>query len=51
MFGAALVTAEQLAPLTTAITDNVAVLLPVGLCILAIMLGVALIPRIIWKFF
>lgn len=51
MFGTAIVTAEQLAPLSAAITDNLAVLLPVGLAIMAIMLGVSLIPRIIYKFF
>lgn len=47
----AIVTAAELAPITAAVTDNLAVLLPVGLAILAVMLGVALIPRIIWKFF
>lgn len=51
MFGTAIVTAEQLAPLSAAITDNLTVLLPVGLAIMAIMLGVSLIPRIIYKFF
>lgn len=45
------VTAEMLEPVTDAITGNLAVLLPVGLTILAVMVGVALIPRIIWKFF
>lgn len=45
------VTAEMLAPVTEAITGNLGVLLPVGLTIMAVMIGVALIPRIIWKFF
>lgn len=49
--GSAVVTAEMLAPVIDTITANVTVLLPVGLGILAIMLGIALIPRIIWKFF
>lgn len=49
MFGAAVVTAEQLGVLTTAITDNLAVIIPVGLGILAIMIGVGLIPKIIHK--
>lgn len=45
------VTASMLAPITGAITDNLGVLLPVGIGIMAIMLGVSLIPRIIYKFF
>lgn len=45
------VSAAQLAPLVTAITDNLGVLLPVGISIMAIMIGVSLIPRIVYKFF
>ena len=45
------VTAEMLEPITNAVTSNLNVLLPVGIGIMAIMVGVALIPRIIWKFF
>jgi hypothetical protein len=45
------VTAEMLEPITDAVTSNLGVLLPVGIGIMAIMVGVALIPRIIWKFF
>lgn len=45
------VTAAQLAPLTTAITGNLDVLLPVGITIMGIMIGVSLIPRIVYKFF
>lgn len=48
---APVVTAEQLAPVVDAITANLGVLLPVGLTILGIMVGVSLIPRIIYKFF
>jgi hypothetical protein len=47
----AIVTSAMLTPITTAITDNLAVLLPVGLTIMAVMLGISLIPRIIYKFF
>lgn len=47
----AIVTSGMLAPITQAVTDNLTVLLPVGLGLMAIMIGVALIPRIIWKFF
>ncbi len=49
--GSAVVTVDMLQPVIDTITANVTVLLPVGLGILAIMLGIALIPRIIWKFF
>ena len=43
--------ATDFAPLTTAITGNLEVLLPVGITIMGIMIGVSLIPRIIYKFF
>lgn len=45
------ITAAMLEPITEAITANLAVLLPVGIGIMAIMIGVHLIPRIIYKFF
>ena len=45
------VTSAMLQPITSAITDNLGVLLPVGITIMAVMLGVSLIPRIIYKFF
>lgn len=45
------ITAEMLAPITTAVTSNLGTLLPVGIGLMAIMLGVSLIPRIVWKFF
>lgn len=51
MEATAVVTQAMLTPLIDTIMANVTVLLPVGLGILAIMLGIALIPRIIWKFF
>lgn len=43
-------TSTQLAPITTALTDNLDVLLPVGIGIMAVMIGVSLIPRIVYKF-
>jgi len=46
-----ILTAELLAPITTAVTGNLDALLPVGIGIMGIMLGVSLIPRIIYKFF
>ena len=45
------ITAEMLAPITTAVTSNLSTLLPVGIGIMGVMLGVSLIPRIIYKFF
>ena len=45
------VTSEMLQPISDAVTSNLNVLLPVGIGIMAIMIGVALIPRIIYKFF
>jgi hypothetical protein len=45
-----MITAEMLAPITTTITSNLNVLLPVGITIMGIMIGVALIPRIVYKF-
>ena len=45
------VTSDMLQPISEAITGNLGVLLPIGITIMAVMLGVALIPRIIWKFF
>lgn len=51
VFGAAVITAEQLATLTSVITDNTTVLIPAGLTLMGIMLGISLIPRVIYKFF
>lgn len=46
----AVVTAEMLAPITTTLNDNLGVLLPVGITIMGVMIGVSLIPRIVYKF-
>lgn len=46
----ATVSAEMLAPITTTLNSNLDVLLPVGIGIMGIMIGVSLIPRIIYKF-
>lgn len=46
-----MITAEMLTPLTTAISSNLTILVPVGIGIMATMLGVSLIPRIVYKFF
>ena len=44
------ITAEMLAPITETLTSNVGILVPVGITIMGIMIGVSLIPRIVYKF-
>ena len=44
-------TANMFDALTSTITTNLGVLLPIGLTIMGIMIAVSLIPRIIYKFF
>ena len=44
------ITSEMLQPITTTLTSNLEVLLPVGIAIMGIMIGVSLVPRIIYKF-
>lgn len=48
---AVVITSDMLSPITSSVTGNLGVLLPVGITLMAVMIGVALIPRIIWKFF
>ena len=43
-------TSNMLDGVTDLITSNLGVLLPVGITILGIMVGVSLIPRIVYKF-
>lgn len=45
------VTADLVAPVVTAIDSGLTVLIPVGIGIMATMIGIQLIPRIIYKFF
>lgn len=45
------VTAELVEPVVEAIDSGLATLLPVGIGIMATMIGIHLIPRIIYKFF
>lgn len=45
-----MLSAEMLTPLTNAITSNLDILVPVGIGIMATMLGISLIPRIVYKF-
>lgn len=45
------ITSAMLAPLTDAVVSNLGVILPVGLGLMAVMLGIRLIPRVIHSFF
>lgn len=45
-----MVTADMLAPITTTLESNLAVLVPVGITIMGTMIGIGLIPRIVYKF-
>lgn len=44
------ITSDMLQPITDAVVNNLNVLLPVGISIMGIMIGVSLIPRIVYKF-
>lgn len=44
------ITSDMLAPITEAVTSNIGVILPVGITIFGILIGVALVPRIIGMF-
>ena len=45
-----MLTADMLKPITDGINTDLGVLLPVGITIMGIMIGVSLIPRIVYKF-
>lgn len=45
------VTDAMLGSITATVTDNLGVLLPVGITLMAILIGVSLIPKIIYRFF
>lgn len=44
------ITSDMFSGLSSAITSNAEVLIPVGVGIMAIMVGISLIPRILYKF-
>lgn len=44
------VTTDMLKPVIDAITSNIGIILPVGVILFGIMLGIALVPRIFKKF-
>lgn len=45
-----MLSAEMLAPITNAVTSNLTTLVPIGIGIMGAMIGVSLIPRIVYKF-
>lgn len=45
-----MIDAEMLAPITTALASNLEVILPVGVGLMGTMIGVGLIPRLVYKF-
>lgn len=49
--GTLTLTSSMFSGLVSTITNNLGVLLPIGLTIMGIMIAVSLIPRIIYKFF
>ena len=44
------VTTAQIQPITTAISSSLTTLIPIGIGVMGTMVGVSLIPRIIYKF-
>jgi len=44
------ITSSMVKPITSAVGDNIGTLIPVGIGIMAIMIGVSLIPRVVYKF-
>lgn len=44
------VTADMVAPITDAINSGLTTLVPIGIGIMAVFIGISLIPRIIYKF-
>lgn len=44
------ITSDMVAPITTAISSGLTTLVPIGIGIMAVFIGIGLIPRIIYKF-
>lgn len=44
------ITSDLVAPITTAISSGLSTLVPIGIGIMAVFIGIGLIPRIIYKF-
>lgn len=48
--GGLAITSDMLTPIVTSVTQNVGVILPVGISLMGIMIGVKLIPKMIGRF-
>ena len=48
--GAFVVTSDMIAPIQTSISSGLTVLVPIGIGLMATMVGISLIPRVIYKF-
>lgn len=46
----AVVTTEMLSPIIETLNANLGVLVPIGVSIMGVMIGIGLIPRIVYKF-
>lgn len=44
------ITSEMLQPLVSSVTANIGVILPVGIALFAIFIGISLVPKLIKKF-
>lgn len=44
------ITSSMVAPITSAISSGLTTLVPIGIGIMAVFIGISLIPRIIYKF-
>lgn len=44
------ITSDLVAPISTAISSGLTTLVPIGIGIMAVFIGIGLIPRIIYKF-
>ena len=44
------ITADMLTPITSTVGTNITTLTPVGIGIMGMMIGVTLVPRVIYKF-
>lgn len=44
------ITSDMVSPIVTAISSGLTTLVPIGITIMAAMIGISLIPRIIYKF-
>lgn len=45
------ITSDMIAPIQTAVTSGITTILPVGIAIMSALIGVSLIPKIIYRFF